>query len=90
MLAAPIFDLWMDSRPTKEVLCGSMVFLIVGSGLYTLYPVEIAAILLSRLMIGIAAGKNKKEKKRKEKKIMENHSCNFFSPFLSPLLLLFS
>jgi len=55
MIAAPIFDLWMDSRPTKEVLCGSMILLMVGSGLYTLYPVEIAAILISRFLIGIAA-----------------------------------
>ena len=58
MLAAPLFDLWMDMRETREVLCVSMAFLVVGSVLYVLLPASytLFGILISRLLVGVAAG----------------------------------
>ena len=58
MCAAPFFDLWMDKRETREVLCVSMAFLVVGSVMYVLLPstYTLFGILMSRLMVGVAAG----------------------------------
>jgi len=58
MVAAPLFDLWMDKRETREVLCVSMACLIVGNVMYVLLPstYTLFGILMSRLLVGVAAG----------------------------------
>ena len=56
MIAAPLFDLWMDRRKSREVLGFSMVVLIFGSVIYGIAPWQTASIMLSRVLVGMAAG----------------------------------
>lgn len=56
MLAAPLFDLLLDRRRTREVLCLSMFVLVIGSLLYVVGPARISVIMMSRFLIGVAAG----------------------------------
>lgn len=56
MLAAPLFDLLLDRRRTREVLCLSMFVLVIGSLLYVVGPARISVIMVSRFLIGVAAG----------------------------------
>jgi predicted MFS family arabinose efflux permease len=76
MVTAPLFDLWMDKRETREVLCVSMCLLVVGSVVYVLVPSSYSmfGILMSRLMVGVAAG-GMGERERERERDEEMAAC---------------
>jgi len=54
-LASPVFGYWLDRRGTREVLCFSLIVMVLGNLLYFFSP-NIYVLLTARFLVGIAAG----------------------------------